>query len=81
MKFPPKRLRLISIRGFNGKDGKELTLLKFADTQTYENIEVFCPKDVDPARLNLQKDYDVVLDIDGRFTNYEVIESAPVKAS
>ena len=80
MKFPPKALRLLSVRTIEKKDEKGQTktyhFARFADEATFEANDFMLPKTIDPASLVEQTRYNVEIDIDGRFTNISLTPAA-----
>lgn len=75
MRFIPQNgtIRLVSMRSFQSKNGKDLTFVKVADTSTYDSQEFLLSRNNKPADLIPNTDYEVVIDVDGRFTTIEFI--------
>lgn len=75
MRFVPVKgnVRLVSMRNFQSQSGKDLTFVRIADTDTYENQEFMLSRKNKPADLVPGTDYEIAIDVDGRFTTIEFI--------
>lgn len=60
-------VRLVSMRSFKSKNGKDLTFCKVADTVTYDTCEFLLSRDCDVKNLVPGTDYSVEIDVDGRY--------------
>lgn len=75
MKFVPTvpNVRLVSARSFKSKAGNDLTFVKIADTATFESEEFMLSKDCDPKTLVVGSDYEVVINVEGKFTTVDFL--------
>ena len=73
MVFINECVRLVSIRKFTSKAGKDVTFLNIADPATYENGEFMPIRGMDVSTLEAGKDYKAVLHVDARYNNIELL--------
>lgn len=73
MKFMAERkLRLVKLNEFVSKKGNKCVFLTLADPVSLESIQAMPSLDFDVSTLVTGKDYDVLLNYDGRFTSVEL---------
>jgi hypothetical protein len=64
-------LRLISVRTAE-KEGKKYTFVKLADEATFDSNDFMLHREQIPEKLEVQKRYNVTLDIEGKFTSVQL---------
>lgn len=72
MKFVKNSVRLVDKRIY-AKDSKEYRFLKIADTATFENLEMLISNECNFETLEVGRDYQAVVSIDGRYSNLSLI--------
>jgi hypothetical protein len=82
IKFVPtaNALRLLDVRSIDkvGEDGvtKTYHFAKLVDEGTYESNDFMLPKEVDPSTLTIQARYNVVLDVEGKWSRLSLTPAA-----
>lgn len=69
MRFEKKDLRLVTMRQLQTKAGKTMYLVKLADKIAFDCQEFILARDHSVEGLEQGKDYNVILDVDGRYSS------------
>lgn len=73
MQFTKMDMRLVSVNRIKSKSGdNDLFFVTMADKKTYENVELMAVKTFDPNIFVAGSDYDMVVDIHGKFVTIEL---------
>ena len=73
MVFINECVRLVNVRRFTSKAGKECCFLTIADPATYESMEFMPVRELDVSRIEVGKDYKALVHIDGRYSNVDLL--------
>lgn len=71
MKFLKKGMRLITVKTVT-KEGKTFSFVKLADKESFDNGDFMLSRKVDPTKLSENNDYNVILEIDGKYSTVEL---------
>ena len=71
--------RLVKMRDFKTKTGSTMWFATLADTQTYENADFVLERDADLSQIEVGKDYQATIIVDGKYTSLRLTPLEPLK--